>query len=563
MAAERITAGIAALVMARFALAASRRARYRYGAVADPLTVFLWVWTASIGLFAIPVIRYTPLGPHAWALVYGSILTFAAGCLLADRGRASKLRAPADHGGMTLNRDRLPVVWAIAVVLGLIGFLAFVRAAADVVGLSSVISDPAAIRAARRAGPAFDHLYGPGKVLTYFNQVAFVLWTVGLRTRSFRGRWSAARWLGAISIVPFVFTADRGVMAATVAWAGMLHLFWPRTVNYRRVLQIGAVGFVLAFVVFLAVGARYGSYLSGHPEIAAVSNIQRPGQGVIGYLYVTGNLPTFAQLTHDPLAPVTGGQMSILPIVKLVHAAGVPGTAPVGTGVFYPIPFEAFSNYGWLGTFWLDFRDAGVLLMPFLFAFGCTRIFVRFWRAPTLGWLWALSILMLVVAFSPLANELSTTFVWEHLMLAPVIGLLLAPTLAFRVRRLGLAAALGATAVAGAGLLALRASSTTKPPDLRRELLTLTVDAHVAYEAQGHFPTPQPLVTRLKVANPGAQLTALSSFLGPIPAAPTIGVFSIGPVLYMRTRQPDGQILEIHRYEVGPGFTFGPGTSTG
>jgi hypothetical protein len=257
--------------------------------------------------------------------------------------------------------------------------------------------------------------------------------------------------------------------------------------------------------------------------------------------------------------------MTVLPLVKAAHAAGLSGTPPVGTGVFYPIPFESFSNYGWLGTFWLDFRDLGVLGLPFLVGALATALFRSYWRRPSIGWLWALSMLMLVIAFSPLANELSTTFTWEHLALAPVLGIALAagrrayaPT-----RRMVLAAAVLAM-LGVAGLAAVRQSrGDPARPDAGSELIAAAVDAHVAFSTEGQYPSTKPLVSRLQVSNPAMDIRPLYTIDDPVPRAPAIGVLSNPYDVYFRTRTRDGRVLELHRIERFGGLTFGPGSRDG
>ena len=146
---------------------------------------------------------------------------------------------------------------------------------------------------------------------------------------------------------------------------------------------------------------------------------------MIPYLYLTGNIPAFGQLTQDGLAPVSYGQMSVLPLVKAAHAAGVPGTAPIATGVFYPIPFESFSNYSWLGTFWLDFRAIGVLLLAGLTGLLASYARCRLAQAPSVASIWAASLLMYVIVVSPFANAWTATLVWQYLLLTPVVALAL------------------------------------------------------------------------------------------------------------------------------------------
>ena len=572
---ERVIAGLVALLLARLALAAGRAAQRRFSVPVDPLSLFLWLWAGALALFAAPVIYYTPSPATVWGLTYGSIAFFAAGCLLVydlDRRRNGAVSTIEPLTPPPVSNVRLRLVWLAVGVLGLVGFAAFLRAGAEIVGLRTAILNPAQLRAERISGPAFDAAYGPAKVLTYFNQVAFVVWTIGLRTRAFSRRWRWARAVGLVSLLPFVFTADRGNMAATLAWAGVLHVLWG-PLDVRRFRRYAPLALAGALAIFLALGARYGSSLESQPQIQARVLMNLPDQAVMGYLYITANLPTFGQLTEDPIAPVTYGQMTALPVVKAVDAAGLAGTPPFPTGVFYPIPFEAFSNYGWLGTFWLDLRAPGVLLLPLAFALLTAGVFLKTLRTRSFGWIWLLSLLLMVVAFSPLTNQLSTTFTWEHAALGPLIALAvsrepggIAKMRSYVDRRrlaaAGLAGVLASIAVIGADLR--RGKSAADPgvgaADIKRTLRAGAVDAHVAYQTEGAYPGVQALVSRLKAARPEIEYRPLASAVDVVPAAPAVGVFSTPDELMFRTHDRVGRVFELRRSERGGGHTFGPGT---
>ena len=79
---------------------------------------------------------------------------------------------------------------------------------------------------------------------------------------------------------------------------------------------------------------------------------------------------------------------------------GLWGQPPETVGAFYPIPFQTFNNYSWLGTFYTDFGLLGCLLLPFLFAYVSSAAQMRAVRRRTLLSAWTASLLLYCVAFT-------------------------------------------------------------------------------------------------------------------------------------------------------------------
>lgn len=570
MSLERIVAALVAsmLLVALFVLV--RHVRSRLGTPVDVVCLFVAVWAGVLAIFAVPVIMYAPTRAGAWLLVYGAIASGVAGCLLAWRrwkGRAAPVGEQQQQLRASIDARRLRLVWLACGVLGFVGFLGFVRAVDRVLGWQAVFSEPGSVRAITRDSLEFQETYGFWKLLTYFNQIAFVMWTVGLRLRVFDGRWRVAALAGFASLLPFVFTADRNLLAAALALTLMVHVLWPWSGSWCRAGVVMAAAIVVAALALTAVGNRYGGSLADHPEVASHVTLGL-GPVAIPYLYLTANIPTFGQLTEDGLAPRTGGQMAVLPAVKAAARAGLIDTAPVETGVFYPIPFEAFSNYSWLGTYWLDFRVLGVLLMPLLVGFLATAARLRLVEKPTFLSLWIAAILLYAVVYSPLSNVLSTSLTWQYLLLGPVLAALLQPETARRwlapllVRRRLLLTACATVAAAGAAALSVLSSRT---PAQREAVTTAQLDeavqkARYVYERTGRYPISLGVSTRLAVNRPGVLFRPQQTYAAPVPPAGTIAVFTAPKDVFLRTRGDDGRIYEVHRTEEYGGITFGPGT---
>ena len=575
MSPERFVAALAAAALLTAGAKATRTSMLRRGTPIDVLALFFVPWAIVLLAFAIPLIDYSTTPVSAWLLLYGSLGTTALGCLAAQRvvrGRGSPIGAAAAATALrsTIDARRLRALWLVCALLGLVGFGLFLDAVDEILDWSAVITDPENVRGVRADSPEFDRAYGVGKVLIYFNQMAFILWTIGLRSGAFSARWTWIRLAGWASILPFLFTVDRSVLFSLLLWAALVHALWPMAVSWRRFFAVVCLGTVTAAICFTAIGNRYGGSLGDHPEITPHLTTRAVDPVVIPYLYLTANIPTFGQLVTDELAPVTYGQMTTLPLVKLGHAAGIPGTSPIGTGVFYPIPFESFSNYGWLGTFWLDFRAAGVLLLAAGVGFAATFAHARFVRAPSIALLWITSLFFYVILFSPFANALTATLTWQHFLLTPIVALVLdrrfamhAVAMAREVPRrrvlTGLAIAVLA-AMASVSVVSTRTGDASSRANVAAELDLAARKAHDVYSKYDRYPGPKSLASQLQVNRPEVDFRPLSVYTEPVPPSPAVAVYTQPGDLFLRARSTDGRVFEIHRSETLGGVTFGPGT---
>src|SRR3954447_6432950 len=164
---ERVIAGAAGLALLAAAAWRLRTARSRAEPLSDPLTLFWFGWGLVLALFAIPWVRYSASSLQAWIAVYGSILAFSLGAFVVGR------RSPAasDKAGENPDPRRLRLVWMASLLLGLAGFAAYVHAVDAVVGWRTLFTNLAVVRDIQTTSARFDDVYGPWRLLIYFNQV--------------------------------------------------------------------------------------------------------------------------------------------------------------------------------------------------------------------------------------------------------------------------------------------------------------------------------------------------------------------------------------------------------
>lgn len=564
--AEHVTAGIAGALLLAAAVVLVRRFDRAGAQPVQPLTVLFAGWGLTLVLFALAWVDYIDSPVTTYVAVYGSILAFAVGAAIAYRlvGREPKGQPSPER----LRPGRIRLLWAICLGLGLAGFGAYLRAVDAVLGWQTLFDNLGLVRDAQTTSRRFDELYGPWRLLTYFDLVAFVLWTVGLRARAFAGRWRFAAPLGLLSLAPFAFTGERTLLGTMIVWTVFLHILW-KPPQLRR-LFVGAAG-VAAFLVaaFLVLASMTSKTIDNHPEIESSLASAAPRDLALGYVYITGNIPTFTRLTEDPIAPDTGGAMTALPLVKALHAAGIGGEPPEEVGAFYPIPFETFNNLAWLGTFYLDFGLAGCLILPLLLGAAATAVTQVAQRGRTLLGAWTGGLVLYVVAFTPLNNKLSTTLTWQFLLLGPVLVPLLRddgrglldlsrwrPRLRAGWTRSRRAYAAGAaTVAAAAAFLAVVPTDNHGPPEDSRELAARLADTArnvVASERAGTLAEAPALASQLHVANPAMRYQHLPSYIERPAEVNAVGVFLGDEDAWLWARAPDGKTLGSHVVFDGP-----------
>ncbi|MCB0858367.1 MAG: oligosaccharide repeat unit polymerase [Gammaproteobacteria bacterium] len=570
---ERWVALAVGCLLLAIAVFTSLRSQRRGDGVLTTLGVFCLVWGIALVLFALPLVEYSTTSATVWLMVYGSIVTFIAGSLLAER-HFRKLPRVEESGRQRPDPRRLRNTWIFFAVLGLVGFAAYVHAVDVVLGWRAIYEDPELVRGIQTTSLQFSDTYGPWKLLTYFNQIAFVLWTLGLRERVFQGRWRPAQSLGVLSLVPFLFTGDRTLMFAALVWAGAFQLLYIPPNRLRRLALGTAVAAASLVVIFSFLGNRVGKTVESHPEIASVLNTRSFDSVALPYVYATAHVPAFAGLVDDPIRPETNGELTFNSAIKVLHALGFWGEPAEMVGAFYPIPFETFNNYSWLGVFYTDFGWFGVLFLPFLFAFISTTIVIRAIRRRTLLSVWTGSLLLYCVALSFDVYKFFDTLVSEYLLVGLVIAPLIRSDLGPSevIRRLRQTARLRpklAGFLAGAAALVvglslwgvLTADAPERLPESRQDLIKkLRTVAALAERTQRKdgFPTPEALASQLHVNDPATKFVGRHDALD-LPDPETISVFTDGDKLTLRAVSDSAGFITLTKSKAGEKITITAG----
>lgn len=533
-----------------------------------PAAVFVAIWAVSLLLYAVPVMDYVATPTIAWVVVYGSIASFLAGAWFAyrrtgDIGSAAETSTGFSDQPEPLSTNRINLAWLCTGGLSLVGFAFFLHAIDATVGWQTMLQDPGAARAAQGL-PRFLDAYGPGKALSYLAPVALLLWTVAIRDRHFVGRWRYLAPAIILVLLPYFFIGERlSLMFATV-WIAAFHFVWRPVANPRRIAAWAAILLLAGLSFFYVIGNQKGATLDTYPTVREAVTDEMFEPIALPYLYATANVPVLGQLMQDPMAPTTYGQLTARPISTLVHRVlPVSGNAP-DQGGFYGIPFTSYNSATWLDPFYRDFGVLGALLLPGLFGFLATWLFLKARRRHTLVSSWIAAIGLAFVVFSPLKSLAPDALTWELLVLAPLVGLFLRPDARSRLRlattnlqdRLRLdrrvitaAAALLILAGIVVSLLALQrgvseSQSTFVTTGKLESDAARLVDSFdkLSPTADGPEGDTQSVASRLGVSDTGTRYVAMPDAASSPSEPGVIGVYAEGDFFALRAIDEDGQV---------------------
>jgi oligosaccharide repeat unit polymerase len=551
---ERWIAAAAAGALLLFLALLATRARRTGVPPVYSVVAFISVWGLSLGLFAIPWIRYSQTHAEAWLAIYASIACFLAGAFLACRVRQQPPEDTARPEELSLRR--VHIAWLATGTLALLGFALFIRAIELTVGWQTLLEDPALARRIQRTAE-FEDAYGFGRALSYLSPVSLLLWTVALREKFFIGRWRTIALLEVFVLVPFLFLGERLSLLTAATWIAAFHLVWRPVGLPRRVLAIGLALVTVGLAYFYAIGSQKDATIEAHPEIRSELTTRTLESLALPYVYSTANIPVFSRLSDDPLAPTTYGQLTILPVVKAAHRLLPLDGAPPEYGAFYPIPFDSYNSATWLGPFYRDFGLIGCLILPALVGFLTTFAVLVARRRRTLLSCWLAALGLGVILFSPLKSQLQDGGTWALLLLGPIASAFLVARPGRRshesmrsflpspfVRRVllasGLVAALGAAAAAGLG-------ATTTPADEAVPTEARLAAAKERLERAGALEGPassSALATRLGVSDPSGRYEAMARPTS-TPAPGVVGVFWGDGALRLVARARNGELREL------------------
>ena len=368
--------------------------RKRYGDVFTPVCVYTSVWCICLLLFHLRLIDYHELNRRTVLLISGSMLGFGSGCFLA--GKVNQRRKRPFPKAFRLEKFEAGLkVLAVVHVVGLVWFA--VRMLSSY-GIETYLRDSLSIRVDHDNWPNFSPL-GPFMLAFYpVFACSFVHWLMTRRIRWF----SAVGLIGPI-IHCFLLT-DRGTLVYLVLTCLFIWIYIRR--RDRITVRLASAGLAVVFVAilyFVGLGVLEGRVVSPESGDEYSGNMNVTSEVMVTlaypYIYATGSFPAFQEGMSDVRSFSLGTRTfypALIVLKKFWILSEVQGWA-IYDYYYVPIPMN---TYTWLFTFYQDFGIAGVLVLPFVFGYLETRLYLRMKMAPTFLLILGTSALMVVNIFS-------------------------------------------------------------------------------------------------------------------------------------------------------------------
>lgn len=391
-----------------------------------PATLHNGAWVIALLIMGSGLMNYDPLSDYAWLVIGSSIFAFNLAILMGGGARSRPIAASGEIRAVplvTMGQYRF------LTALFSIGFGIYLLTIAHSFGLTTLVTDPAAIRGYSTVSymEAFP-IYG--KVLFYLGPLCLILtlfpqYVDGLKGR--RSRLPLALYFTGAQVA----TLQRTNLFVCLVWAGgliMLTLLQPdplegrvRIDGRRLVALLGAV--IVGLAVFQGLAVALGKTGNNNAAIASVVNPALQNSPLTGVLhYASSGVPAFGKLVEstnndwppaDSTGPVYGdynpqtwGLATFAGPLKLVP--GIPHWQEIAPFIYLPLPTNV---YTWLEPWYRDFRAAGVMVGSFLLGLVVSSVARRRYFSPE-----AMLLAGLLVGFTALA-----TFVNRYMSVMSIV----------------------------------------------------------------------------------------------------------------------------------------------
>ena len=383
--------------------------------VLTPWATYTMAWLGLIGVHSLEWVHFIPISSQAWLMLIGSLASYLAGVGLVFAVKPVGLPMslpPRERWFAGIRFAGVRRFHAVISVMGLVGAAGYFLVVQRLYGIASLWTDPGMIRSGEST-PEFISMFFWWKFPFYMIWLSIGL---GLAWILARGR-ATPIWVY-VGLVLQVLANLALVSRAQMLLVGFVALFLftvrRRTISgLRQLLSLGGMVVALAFYFTLA-----GELLGKKSEYFVDAAGGFFGPAVLKpfgafYIYLAGNVPAFQAFITEYSDVRTHGLFQILPLAKLLEAAGVlTARLPSEVGAFLNIP-QGFNTYTYLNVFYMDWGIVGTVFGPFLFGLLGNWFFLR---ACARGKVWHI-IGCALIAYASLTsigtNVLISTPVWE------------------------------------------------------------------------------------------------------------------------------------------------------
>lgn len=367
---------------------------------ANPVSVYLTVWSLTVSLFLASWVSYNPVSSSLWWAVVLSAFGFCLGGGAALFWWQSKPQQQ-EVGDLDVDPQRLKWLIMLFTGLGGMGFLLQLMHLQQTMGISILLENPVEARRLHSNVPVWGYL-------NILNVANIPLCLIYRKVKARYEWWMFATLIFAISAA--LITTDRTRFFYMAIWSFFVWFYLARETKAlaKKMGGVALLGSVL-LLFFVSIGEHYErKYRDRFPENIHLS--EEFSLLVEPYIYLTGSLAALDALILDE-NPMYLGKFTFSPLVSLAKVA-VPDleTVPL-QGKLYFVPMEV-NTYSYLQQFYQDFGWWGILLGPYLCGWLSAGVYIGMRQRQTLFTVYLAGLLSFCCVISVFVNTFTQEATW-------------------------------------------------------------------------------------------------------------------------------------------------------
>ncbi|MCP2014534.1 oligosaccharide repeat unit polymerase [Deinococcus sp. HSC-46F16] len=378
-----------------------------------PAVLYGLVWTAMLGLLALPIMDYPRVSVLTLVCVLLSAGVFTVASVV---GGLLHFYPPSQRTTREAAARHIPSILLLSSVT-LAGVASSLYYYESRFGLSVLLSNPSYVRFSDRGGTG---LYGILLLLPSLGTIALAL------------RWMLTRertWVTAIVLLTafayFSILPERSTIIATALWIAGMWLIQDMKFQFRsrRYLVAGSALIAVLIAFFVLVSERTG-------KVDSISSFRYAIRADISdmwvdpYVYLTGSIPALSTLVADSSLPIVEvlPQRTVYPAIRIAQIVAAPVDGSRLSEAEEPafIPFY-FNTFTWLSAPLKDFGLLGSQIYVLIVGLICGAFYraARSTRLPV--WVYLYGGVFAGTVLSIMTNRYSSLYWWVAAAFACIV----------------------------------------------------------------------------------------------------------------------------------------------
>ena len=390
-----------------------------FGSWFNPVWLMGFRWSGLLLLYSLGLVQFDAVRTSTWVVAIGSVGAFAIGASVPGwvfrGGTVDHRDATASHLRSVVSEIRLRRAVLVLFAIGSILLARYLWTVWHSFGLRTLFETPYVVRQALAEGaiPAGFHYF---YVMELVAAIGFV------HVFLFRLRKNVViAVVMTIAAASVVLTTGKVNIAKVLVWWFFLLMFLRIDRPFRASVAMAIPVAMVGFALFATLTVWGGEAFVDTPWSTHVATDWSGSNLTYFYVLSTGPFVALDKLLQDETVIFEWGKYTLLPVVKLLHEAGLPIDVPTHIGRFYDIPIP-FNVATYLDVLYTDFGLAGTLVIPVCLGVISGLAYFRLRRTRSLWWVLANSILALWIYASVAAASYIKPSYWFQIMVALLVA---------------------------------------------------------------------------------------------------------------------------------------------